>query len=128
MHEEQTASGAIGGPAVQEISLDRIRESSHNPRRTFAEAQLRELATNIQSHGVLQPIVVRPAPDGGDGMYELVAGARRLRASKLACRNTIPATVRNLTDAEAREIQLIELSVVRKSFLRRRAGQHVVHM
>lgn len=69
---------------IQDIPLEKIRESSSNPRRTFVETQLRELAENIQLHGVLQPIVVRPAPDGTDGMYELVAGARRLRASKLA--------------------------------------------
>jgi ParB family chromosome partitioning protein len=108
VHEEQTASGVIGGPSIQEIPLDRIRESSANPRKTFEDSQLRELAANIQSHGVLQPIVVRPAPDGLDGMYELVAGARRFRASKLAGKSTIPATVRKLTDAEAQEIRLIE--------------------
>jgi len=51
---------------------------------------------------------VRPSPDGADGTYELVAGARRFRASKLASKSTIPATVRDLTDAECREIQLIE--------------------
>lgn len=108
MHEEEPHSGALGGPTFQEIALDQIRESGHNPRRTFSEAQLRELADNILVHGVLQAIVLRPARDGTDGMYELVAGARRLRASKLAGKNTIPATVRNLTDAEAREIQLVE--------------------
>lgn len=57
---------------------------------------------------MLQPIVVRPAPDGLDGMYELVAGAHRFRASKLAGKSTIPGTVRKLTDAEAQEIRLIE--------------------
>lgn len=101
MHEEHTVS-------AQETTLGRIRESGRNPRRTFGESQLRELADNILVHGVLQPIVLRPAPDGADGMYELVAGARRLRASKLAGKNTIPATVRNLTDAEASEVRLVE--------------------
>ena len=93
---------------IQDIPLDRIRESTSNPRRTFDEAKLRELANNIKSHGVLQPILVRPAPDGTDGIYEVVAGARRFRASKFAGKDTIPATVRELTDAECREIQLIE--------------------
>lgn len=93
---------------VQDIRLDRIRESTSNPRRTFDEGKLKELAENIKLHGVLQAILVRPAPDGTDGTYELVAGARRFRASKLAGRDTIPTTVRNLTDAECREIQLIE--------------------
>lgn len=89
MHEEHTVS-------AQEITLDRIRESGRNPRRTFGESQLRELADNILVHGVLQPIVLRPAPDGADGMYELVAGARRLRASKLAGKNTIPGNCAKL--------------------------------
>jgi ParB family transcriptional regulator, chromosome partitioning protein len=94
--------------AVHDIPIDRIRESGSNPRRTFEERGLRDLADNIQIHGVLQPIVLRPSPEGAEGMYELVAGARRLRASKLAGKNTIPATVRNLTDAEASEVRLVE--------------------
>jgi ParB family chromosome partitioning protein len=94
--------------STQEIPLEKIRESASNPRRAFDEGQLRELAANIKSHGVLQAILVRPSPDGADGIYELVAGARRFRASKLAGKNSIPATVRNLTDAEAHEIRLIE--------------------
>ncbi len=94
--------------SVQDIPLDRIRESSSNPRRAFDEGKLRELAENIKLHGVLQAILVRPAPDGTDGTYELIAGARRFRASRLAGKDTIPSTVRNLTDAECREIQLIE--------------------
>ena len=106
------ASEAKGVPPavsfIQDIPLEKIRDSGCNPRRTFDEDQLRELATNIQLHGVLQPIVVRPAPDGTGGTYELVAGARRFRASKLAGKNTIPAIVRNLTDAEAQEVRLIE--------------------
>jgi len=93
---------------VQDIPLNRIRESCSNPRRTFDEGKLRELGENIKVHGVLQAILVRPAPDSTDGTYELVAGARRFRASRLAGKDTIPATVRSLTDAECREIQLIE--------------------
>ena len=94
--------------SVQDIPLDRIRESSSNPRRAFDDGKLRELAENIKLHGVLQAILVRRAPGGTEGKYELVAGARRFRASKLAGKDTIPATVRDLTDAECREIQLIE--------------------
>jgi len=94
--------------SVRDIPLDRIRESSSNPRRAFDDGKLRELADNIKLHGVLQAILVRRAPGGTEGKYELVAGARRFRASKLAGKDTIPATVRDLTDAECREIQLIE--------------------
>jgi ParB family transcriptional regulator, chromosome partitioning protein len=97
-----------GGSSVLDIPLDRIRESTTNPRRVFDETKLREFADNIRLHGVLQAILVRPAPDGEDGAYELVAGARRFRASKLAAKSTIPATVRDLSDSECREIQLIE--------------------
>ena len=97
-----------GGSSVLDIPLERIRESTTNPRRVFDETKLREFADNIRLHGVLQAILVRPAPDGEDGTYELVAGARRFRASKLAAKSTIPATVRDLSDSECREIQLIE--------------------
>jgi ParB family chromosome partitioning protein len=94
--------------SVQDIPLNRIQESKTNPRRTFDETKLAELASNIRQHGVLQPILVRPLPGGEAGFYELVAGARRFRASKLAKRETIPATIRELTDTECLELQLIE--------------------
>src|SRR5882762_10033072 len=93
---------------VQDIPLNRIQESKTNPRRTLDEAKLAELAANIRQHGVLQPVLVRPSPNGEDGFYELVAGARRYRASKLAGRETIPATIRELTDTACLELQLIE--------------------
>lgn len=94
--------------SIQDIPLEKIRESASNPRRAFDDGQLRELADNIKLHGVLQAIPVRPSPDGVEGAYELGAGARRLRASKWAGKTTILATVRKLTDAEAQEIRLIE--------------------
>lgn len=94
--------------AMQDISLSFIQESKTNPRRQFDETKLAELAGNIRQHGVLQPVLVRPSPEGKPGFYELVAGARRYRASKLAGRESIPATVRELTDAECLELQLIE--------------------
>ena len=112
MSATMVAGGGKAVPAavssVQDIPLENIRESSSNPRRVFDEAKLRELADNIKSHGVLQAVLVRPSPDGAEGMYELVAGARRFRASKIASKDTIPATIRDLTDAECRELQLIE--------------------
>jgi ParB/RepB/Spo0J family partition protein len=79
--------------------------------------KLPELAENIRQYGVLQPILVRPLPEGETGTYELVAGTRRYRASKLAKRESIPATVRELTDAQALELQVIELSSVGNTFL-----------
>ncbi len=94
--------------AMQDIPLPHIQESKTNPRRQFDETKLAELADNIRQHGVLQPVLVRPMPDGEPGFYELVAGARRYRASKLVGRESIPATVRDLTDTECLELQLIE--------------------
>ncbi len=103
--------------SIQDIPLAKIRESKTNPRRFFDEAKLAELADNIRQHGVLQPILLRPLPEGEAGTYELVAGARRYRASRLAKCESVPATVRELTDAQALELQVIELSVVASDFM-----------
>ncbi|HEV2224528.1 MAG TPA: ParB/RepB/Spo0J family partition protein [Candidatus Acidoferrales bacterium] len=92
--------------SVREIPLSKISESKTNPRRQFDETKLAELADNIRQYGVLQAILVRPI--GEAGSFEVVAGTRRYRASKLAERDTIPATVRELTDAQCLELQLIE--------------------
>ncbi len=94
--------------SFQDIPVHRVQESKTNPRRTFDETKLAELADNIRQHGVLQPVLVRPLPGGEDGFFELVAGARRYRASQIAGRETIPATVRELTDMQCLELQLIE--------------------
>src|SRR5205823_13554017 len=112
MKATMVASGTKAVPpvvsSIQDIPLAKIRESKTNPRRFFDEAKLAELADNIRQHGVLQPILVRPLPEGEADTYELVAGTRRYRASKLAKRESIPATVRELTDAQALELQVIE--------------------
>ena len=112
MNATMVASGTKAVPpvvsSIQDIPLAKIRESKTNPRRVFDDTKLAELAENIRQHGVLQPILVRPLPEGEAGMYELVAGARRFRASKIAKRESIPATVRELTDAQALELQVIE--------------------
>lgn len=94
--------------SVREIPLSKICESKTNPRRHFDEPALKELAENIKQHGILQPVLVRPLSGGAPDCYELVAGARRYRACKLAKRDSIPATVRELTDAQALELQIIE--------------------
>src|SRR6266851_3333971 len=112
MNATTVASGTKAVPpvvsSIQDIPLNKIRESKTNPRRFFDEAKLAELADNIRQHGVLQPILLRPLPEGEAGTYELVAGARRYRASRLAKRESIPATVRELTDAQSLELQVIE--------------------
>jgi len=109
-NEIQTVVTNTSSPAVHllEIPISAIQESPTNPRRQFDEIKLAELADNIRLHGVLQPVLVRPLPGGEAGAFELVAGARRFRASKLAGREAIPATVRELSDTQCLELQLIE--------------------
>jgi ParB family transcriptional regulator, chromosome partitioning protein len=86
------------------IPIGQLKESSTNPRKRFDDAELAELAESIRSKGVLLPLLVRPS----NGHYEIVAGERRYRASKLAGCGIVPATVRDLTDEERLEIRLIE--------------------
>lgn len=92
------------------LKIDSIRPSPTNPRKTFDAAKLQELADSIKSHGVVQPILVRPLSLSASDLfeYELVAGERRYRASRLAGVTTIPATIRVLSDPQALEIQTLE--------------------
>jgi len=103
-----TSAATENVPLVQEIPLDRIVESKTNPRKVFDSGKLQELAANIRDHGVLQPVLVRPHPVSDDGLYELVVGARRYRASKLAEKPSIPARIVKLSDTESLELQIIE--------------------
>lgn len=89
--------------------MECITASKTNPRKIFDDAALADLAASITKHGVAQPILLRPTHvDAGVTFFEVVAGERRFRASKLAGKTTVPAIVRNLSDAEALEIQVIE--------------------
>lgn len=99
LREVETA--AVG---VEQVSIDLIDPNPHQPRRSFPEAGLRELADSIRSSGVVQPILVRRA----DGRYQLVVGERRLRAARLAGLEGLPAIVRELGDREALELALTE--------------------
>src|SRR5437773_11251006 len=101
MNATMAASGTKAVPpvvsSIQDIPLAKIRESSTNPRRFFDEVKLAELADNIRQHGVLQPILLRPLPEGEADTYELVAWTCRYSASKLGKRESIPATVLELS-------------------------------
>jgi ParB/RepB/Spo0J family partition protein len=88
----------------RQLETNVIHESPTNPRRSFSETSLDELAASVRRHGVLQPILVRPNGDG----FVLIAGARRLRAAKLAGCATVPARVLELDDAAADEATIIE--------------------
>ncbi len=91
--------------SVREIQVDKIQPNRAQPRKTFDEAALEELAESIRYYGILQPLLVRPLPDGN---YELVAGERRLRAAKLAGLHTVPVLIRKYTLEQMTEIALIE--------------------
>jgi len=107
------------------LPLSVLTESKTNPRRIFEDDALRELAESIRTSGVVQPLLVRPITEQD---FEVVVGARRFRASKLAEKQDAPCRIANLTDAEVLEIQLVELSIVVKRFLSVFAGLHVVDM
>ena len=90
--------------AFQYLALDTIHESTTNPRRTFDEGKLLELAESIKHHGLIQPVTVRPNSEG----FELIAGARRYRAAQLAELFSIPARIVEIDDTQALEWQLVE--------------------
>ncbi len=93
---------------AQVLPLDKIRTNENQPRRTFYQDSLDELAASIKERGVLQPIVVRPLAGRHEGLFEIVMGERRFRASKLAGMETIPVLIKNLTDEEAAADSLLE--------------------
>ena len=89
---------------IVQIPLSDIRPNPYQPRKSFDKEALDELATSIRNYGVFQPIIVKKSIKG----YDLIAGERRLRASKLAGLETIPAIVKEFSDEEMREIALLE--------------------
>ncbi len=93
--------------AFQFLAIDTIHESTTNPRRTFEESKLHELAESIRHHGLIQPITVRPNASG----FEIVAGARRFRAAQMAEIFAVPARIVDIDDAQAQEWQIIENSL-----------------
>jgi ParB family chromosome partitioning protein len=91
--------------AVREIALEKIVAMPGQPRLTWNEETLNELAASIREHGVLQPILLRPA---GTDRYEIIAGERRWRASRIAGKDSVPAIIERFDDSTALEIALIE--------------------
>lgn len=94
-----------GGSSISEIELGAIVANPDQPRRTFDEEALQELADSIREHGVISPITLR---DNGDGTYMIIAGERRFRASKMAGLEHIPAYIRTAKDEQVMEWALIE--------------------
>jgi len=95
----------INATEYRELPLALLNESKTNPRRVFDEVSLRELAASIRSQGVLSPLLVRPLTENG---FEIIAGARRYRAAQMAEAVTVPVRIKQMTDAEVLEAQLVE--------------------
>ena len=95
---------SVNSGAVK-VKLIEIEPNRDQPRKVFDETALNDLADSISQHGVLQPLLVRPMADGG---YQLVAGERRWRASRLAGLTEVPVVIKDLTDAQVAELALVE--------------------
>ena len=89
---------------IVELDINDLRPNPYQPREVFNEEALQELASSIKEHGVFQPIIVKKSIKG----YDIIAGERRYRASKLAGKKTIPAIIRQFTDEQMMEIALLE--------------------
>ena len=89
---------------IQELDLSELRSNPYQPRKNFDEEALKELAESIKEHGVFQPIIAKKSIKG----YEIIAGERRVKASIMAGKKTIPAIVRDFSDEEMMEIALLE--------------------
>ena len=91
----------------RQLPIEYIKTNPHNPRKSFTEEDIEDLANSIREKGVLQPIVVRPVA-GRTNLYEIVAGERRWRAAQRANLHDVPAIVRDFDDREALEIAIVE--------------------
>lgn len=89
---------------IQDLNLGDIRPNPYQPRKNFDDKSLKELADSIKENGVFQPIIVRQSVKG----YEIIAGERRFRASKLAKKTTIPAIVRDFSESQMMEVAVLE--------------------
>lgn len=101
---EKTVYETASKEEIIDINLDELRANPYQPRKVFDDTALKDLADSIKEHGVFQPIIVKKSIKG----YEIIAGERRVRASKLAGLNKIPAIIRNLNDEQMMEIALLE--------------------
>lgn len=99
------ATDELGSTSSVKLKLSEIEPNKNQPRKNFDEEALAELAHSIELHGILQPLVVRPMIDGS---YQLVAGERRWRASRIAGLTEVPVVIKELTDAQVAEIALVE--------------------
>lgn len=106
---EQGSNGAtaLSSPARRTVPITALARNPRNPRREFRPEDLQELAASLKQHGIVQPLVVRPAP-GTTERYELIAGERRWRAAQLAGLHEVPVTVLDVSDGQALELAIVE--------------------
>lgn len=98
-------SGAVSATGATQVPIDSISHNPRQPRQTFKESDLQELAASIREHGIIQPLVVAPAMGG---TYTLIAGERRLQAARRAGLGRVPVVVRSASDQQLLELALIE--------------------
>ena len=103
----EESKSADAGRKPRRAPIENLKANPRNPRRTFAETELDELAASIREHGIIQPIVVRKA-GGGDDMFEIIAGERRWRAAQRANQHDVPIVVVDATDKQSLEFAVIE--------------------
>lgn len=103
-HKQDERLAISQNEQIQKIDLSKIKANPYQPRKTFDDDRLSDLATSIQTHGVLQPIVLRQTVQG----YYIVVGERRFRASQLAGSTEIPAIIKELSDSDMMELAIIE--------------------
>lgn len=101
---EKTVYETATNEEIIDIKLDELRANPYQPRKVFNDESLTELSESIKEHGVFQPIIVKKSIKG----YEIIAGERRVRASRMAGLTSIPAIIRNLNDEQMMEIALLE--------------------
>lgn len=101
---EESIYETVKNDEIVELDIDSLRVNPYQPRKIFDEDALQDLANSIKEHGVFQPIIVKKSIKG----YEIIAGERRVRASKLAGKTKIPAIVRDFSDEQIMEIALLE--------------------
>jgi ParB family chromosome partitioning protein len=104
--QDETSDAGPKRPDMM-VPVERVRPNPDQPRRTFAEDALQELATSVAERGIIQPIIVRIAPDDAD-IFEIVAGERRWRAAQIAQLHEIPVLLRDYNDTEVLEVAIIE--------------------
>lgn len=107
VNDDTATAGEAPKPADRSVPIEKINPNPDQPRRSFDKQQLEDLANSIKEKGIIQPLIVRPAPGKPDS-FEIVAGERRWRAAQMAKLHEIPVLVRDFDDTEVLEVAIIE--------------------